>query len=307
MRTVSSLTDRFGCATLFCYNNYRKDHAMTGHGMALLLAEALLGALQDLERHENRDAGALLAELRREEEELYENFRNAELPDIHRTMYTVRNDDEGQPDFDAAVFFRGRSLCHTARTPSRTRYLGYLTNTDKVGGPAPVGEETYETGMKEDEAMKSPNPNGEMRLTWAGGKEREDCPVTCKPDYKDAFLTSHRDGWTKLTIPNDAERRAYKYDPSQHRGVIVLVLRGCDYGKCEKGFLTAEHYGEGKWEMKVNGVAVTSIVEIGFEALLVKGPGGSSYFSPKADGGYDIEVRVVESGSFVKVSSFILY
>lgn len=277
---------------------------MTGHGMALLLVEALLGALEGLVEHETKDAEILLAELRKIEDELYEKFIQATLPEKHSKLYKVGG--EVHPDFNTSLFFTGRSLCHTGRTPSQTRYLGILTNTDKVGGVAPFGEETYDVGINVDDALKSPNVQGEMRLAWTQWKEREACQVVCKPDYKDFFLTSDRDDWTKLTIPNEAEKKAYQYDHSQFMGIIVIALRGCDYGKCEKGFLTAENYDEKKWEMKVNGKAVTSVVDIGFEGLIVKWDDGV-YFPPNANGDYEIELRVSESGSFVKVSSFILY
>lgn len=305
------LTDTDSIRVFIGYVRYlfRKDHAMTGHGMALFLTNALLGALQDLEKHDNHDGETLLGELRKNEEELYHNFTNATLPDIHRTMYSVKDGVVIQPEFDSSVFFTGHSFCHTGRVPSQTRYLGYLTNsTDKVGGPAPYGYETYDTGINVEFALRSPSPNGEMRLVWAGGKEREiSCPVTCKPDYKDVFLTTSLDGWTKLTIPNEAERTAYRYDPSRFKGIIIMILRGCDFGKCERGFLKQEQYDEKKWEMKVNGLPVVSVVDIGFEALLVVGEDGRVHFPPTANGEYDIEVQVLESGSFVKVSSFILY
>jgi hypothetical protein len=280
---------------------------MTGHGMALMLMSALLGALRELVEHETQDPEVLLAELQKGEEELLERFTEATLPETHSDLYTVGN--EVQPDLNASLFFTGRSLCRTGRTPSQTRYLGYATNTDKVGGVAPFGEESYDVGINVNVALKSPNEQGAMRLAWTKHQEREDCPVTCKPDYKDFFLTSHGEGWTKLTIPNEAERKAYRYDSSQSgvfKGVIVMVLVSCAWGKCEKGLLRAENYEEKKWEMKVNGNVVTSVVDIGLGALIVKGEDGAS-FPSNTNGVYDIELKVSESGSFVKVSSFILY
>jgi hypothetical protein len=292
------------------YYLFRKDHAMTGHGMALFLTDALLGALQDLEKYDTHYAETLHEQLQKNEKELYSNFTNAILPNIHRTMYALKDETiTAQPEFDSSIFFTGPSFCHTGRTPSQTRYLGYLTNnTNRVGGPVPFGSETYDTGISEDVAMKSPSPNGEMRLVWPGGKEREmNCPVTCKPDYKDVFLTTYHDGWTKLSIPNDAEKAAYRYDPSNFKGIHVLVLGGCEYGKCGEGFLTEKQYDEKKWEMKINGLPVFAVTNIGFDALLVVGEGGRVHFPPNANGEYEIEVQVLESRSFVKVSSFILY
>lgn len=277
---------------------------MIGRGLSLLMVEALLAAVKDLAAHEMLDAEELLQQMQREEDELFGQFMDAEVFDNHLNLFKVP--DAIQPNASSKVFFTGQSMCHTGRTPSRTRYLGYLTNTDKLGGPCPFGEETYDVGINVDEALKHPTMDGTMRLAWTQHKEREVCEVTCMPDYKDFFLTSEQDGWTKLTIPNAAEKKAYRYDPSNFQGIVVLILRTCSWGKCEKGFLTATDFEEKKWEMKVNGKTVVELGHIGIEALVAKGKDGI-HFAPNQDGAFDIQINVREKDSFVKVSSFVIY
>jgi hypothetical protein len=71
------------------------------------------------------------------------------------------------------------SICHTARLPAQTRYLGYLTDTRKVGGPSVYGEETYEIGIEADTVRKQP-PIGELALVWSAA-QRENCSVALAP------------------------------------------------------------------------------------------------------------------------------
>ena len=133
------------------------------------------------------------------------------------------------------------------------------------------------------------------------------CPVAVSIDYKDSFL-SQGTGWKTLTIPNEAEKKAHGYDPSQLQGVVVLVFTGCDWDNCEESYLGPKEFGEQtkKWEMKINGITVKNLVSIGHKALLAKGVNGM-YFSPTSDNDYKIEIKVNEPSKFVKISSFIIY
>jgi hypothetical protein len=58
--------------------------------------------------------------------------------------------------------------------------------------------------------------------------------------------------------------------------------------------------------MKVNGNEVSSVVHIGSDGVIAKRNDGI-YFPPNSQGTYDIEIKVNEGDSFVKVSSFVLY
>lgn len=116
---------------------------MVGHSLALFLVENLQSALEGLVELEVENAELLLARLLQEEDELFEgHLTNGDFQDLAKKTFVPDHDDEEKLEEDVTFFFTGKSMCHTARTPARTRYLGYLTNTDKVGGPAPVGKET---------------------------------------------------------------------------------------------------------------------------------------------------------------------
>ena len=111
---------------------------MIGHSLALFLVENLLLALSKLNELEYENVETLLSRL--QEEEVEDQIRENDLEEYARKLYPQRG-----IDFDPTIFFTDKSMCHTARLPSQTRYLGYLTNTEKVGGPAPMGKETVST------------------------------------------------------------------------------------------------------------------------------------------------------------------
>jgi hypothetical protein len=281
-----------------------KDNAITGHGIALFLANALISALKTLLEELGDDREAILEQLYEQEQEAYENLTKAPLPEVYTNLF--KKEEKGMPsDFNQALFFKEPSICHTGRLPSQTRYLGYLTESNDVGGPAPWSSVTYDQGIRKQQAIMA-DTEGLMSLVWDEKHREMDCPVTCMPDDKDTFMTHNKYGWTKLTFPNAAERKAYHYDPKKFKGIVIVILRPCDWGKCEQGFLTLQDFAENKWEMKINGKKVESIVGFGADATVAKGSDGI-YFSPNSDGTYDIEIKVNEKGSFVLVSSFILY
>ena len=114
---------------------------MVGHSLALFLVDNLLGALDKLNNLEYESVDTLLSELLQEEDELYnDQIMKMDFQGHAPKLYSVDgNEPEG---FDPSLFFTGESICHTARLPSQARYLGYLTDTDKVGGPVPFGKET---------------------------------------------------------------------------------------------------------------------------------------------------------------------
>jgi hypothetical protein len=144
--------------------------------LALFLSQILVDALQDLVDHPNQDPVALLAELKTEEDDLMERFLQADLPDAAYRIYDGKPEDH-DPDVDFNVLYKGPSICHIARTPALTRYLGYLTNTFRVGGIAPYGKETYDTGTERRQADTT-DARGELRLVWEfDSKDRQTCEV----------------------------------------------------------------------------------------------------------------------------------
>ena len=303
----SALNVFFKC--LFSVFNFvSKDHAVIGHGLALFLMDALLSTLQDLTEHQIEDTGLLLSQLQQEDEDLHTKFTKAELPVWHKNLFKLDELTESEPKIDASLFYKGISICHTARLPSQIRYQGILTDTDKVGQPAPVGEETYYVGFDKKEALGKSSEDASMRLVYETYKEREDCPgFIVKPDYPDSFFTNALDGWTKLTFPNEAEKKTYGYDPAHYQGIIIIHGKACSWGKCPVGFLKpVEDHAENNWEMKINGQLVSTVIDLGVSASIVKGESGF-YFTPNSNGQYEIEIKVNKAQHYFALFDFVLY
>lgn len=115
---------------------------MVGHALSLFLIDSLLAALKDLVELERQGSvEELLSQLWQEEDEVYEDqMTKIDFQKYAEELYSV--DEQHRDELFPALFFTGKSMCHTARLPAQTRYLGYLTDTDKVGGPMPFGQET---------------------------------------------------------------------------------------------------------------------------------------------------------------------
>jgi hypothetical protein len=281
---------------------------MDGHGIALFLIQALMDALKDLADHSNQDPVALQVELQSEEDEQHEKLWQADLPEDADQLYQLRKGDtEKDPNVDMKMLWQGQSLCKTARLPAQSRYLGYTTNTDKVGNFAVLGTETYDTGMVLKKAVEADAMNGIMGLVYEpGGKERQQCEVVLKPDYKDMFYAHQNHGLVKLTIPNEAEKAAYEYDQAKFKGFLVIWLGACDWGKCKPGELQSGDFAEGKFEVTVNGKPVKELLSIGFDALALKGEEGL-YWQASSKGDFELGFEVKEPNSFVRLSSVTMY
>jgi hypothetical protein len=281
---------------------------MDGHGIALFLVQALMDALKDLAEHSNQDPVALQVELQSEEDQQHEKLRQADLPEDADSLYQLgKSDTEKDPNVDIKMLWKGPSLCKTAVLPALSRYLGYTTNTDKVGNFAVLGTETYDTGMVLDKAVKADAMNGIMGLVYEpGGRERQQCEVVLKPDYKDFFYAHHNHGLVKLPTPNEAEKAAYGYDPAKFKGFLVIWLGACEWGQCKPGDLQAGEFAEGKFELTVNGKPVKELLSIGYGALALKGEEGL-YWQPSSNGDFELGFEVKEPNSFVRLSSVTIY
>jgi len=265
----------------------------------------------------------LLNRLLEEERKDFEKFQNADLPELayhvhewhkcNKKFSEEEKDCEKECSSDAdflpllPTFYKGPGICHTARLPSETRYKGYLVNDiTRVGGPVPAGEETYATGIPINGDIKY---DGTLKLVYKQDQRDTSCPVTVSPDYKDFFYAHEKDGWAKLIIPNDAEKRAYEYKASEFKGLIGIAFLTCAWLKCEEGFLgTKRDFDQGKFEVTVNGVAATSLMV--FQDLVcyfLKGPDGFQWKNRDDTEDYEIDIRMLEKGSHVEVSSIILY
>ena len=281
---------------------------MDGNRLALFLLQTLIDTLKDYEtKYSDRDPEATLSELKIEEELLFKGFRESIPTELLDKCWGPLTEDKVPHSWvDLEVFFRGKSICKTARTPAQTRYLGYLTDTDKVGGIALASEETFDVGLTKDEADKT-DANGVMRLVQA--EHYNTCKTAINmPDYKDFFYAHEKDGLVKLTIPNKAERVAYNYDSSKMKGVVVLYMGGCDWGRCAKGDLRWEDYDEGKVEIEVNGQAVTSVgLHHNNDYGRVCNHANGVFFKPNSDGVFEIGVKVKEPGSWFRLSTVVVF
>jgi hypothetical protein len=280
---------------------------MIGHMTALFLMEALIDAVKDLVEDDTKDPETLLAQLKREEDQLYAEIVKADLPDRTTDLNELKEAKHPDAVALAELFFKGSSICRTARTPAQARYLGYVTNSEKTGSFAPVGNETYDTGIVMEDADLS-DANGVMRLVFDhDSKERMwNCPVVVKPDYKDYFYAHGRDGLQKLTFPNEAEKAAYRFGESEYKGLIVMYFFPCTR-KCPPGFLHYTDYEAGSFEMTVNGKPVKSLYlyYVGGAVILVGDDG--YYWKPSENGDYEISFNVKDPESFVKLWTIVLY
>jgi len=261
--------------------------------MALLLVDNLVETLEGLEPN-NEDPAILYKKLRAEEDVDYQMFDSeSQVPD---TMDGLVSEEHVKNGLTASILYKNPSICHTALLPAETRYLGILTESDKKG---PLD---YDKGMTQNSADKSPGKKDQcpMRLVFSE-EDRQTCEVPLQMDYKDFFYTTALDGWTSLTIPNDAELAAYGPD-FKPKGVLVLCFVGCNWGKCPKGNKQYEDFQTGELQMEVNGESVKNITRLS-RCFAMQGQNGH-IFKPNKAGRYVVRARV-DSG-YTRISSVII-
>jgi hypothetical protein len=278
---------------------------MDGHGMALFITEALVDALSDLSKATLSDPLELLAELRKVEDSQYEQFLQAEIPqEMKNRIFSPQDGVAPDPLLDLDSLWKRRSLCRTGRTPSQARYLGYATNSEKVGGIAIVGSEEYDTAIPLHQA-KEAGASQAGALVLVDDGDHEYCKdAVVKPDYKDYFYSDASFGWTTLSIPNEKERNAYSFNPLQAQGLVLVALVTCDWGKCEEGEMRS--YAEDEVEVKVNGQLVTKVVDFGLGVSALKGEDGL-YWEPDENGSFVVTFLLKQKKAFIRISSVIIY
>ena len=73
------------------------------------------------------------------------------------------------------------------------------------------------------------------------------------------------------------------------------------------GFLKpVEDHAENNWEMKINGQLVSTVIDLGVSASIVKGESGF-YFTPNSNGQYEIEIKVNKAQHYFALFDFVLY
>lgn len=278
----------------------------------------MLEAMSELvERTKDTSPYQLLLQLEEEQQTVRQEYLQKPPPlELYHLLPTYKEDTdkdrkEGDPfeppPFDETFLWQGPRLCRTARLPAESRYLGYTTNTDKVGKIAVLGQEEFDVGMNPSEWKTALNTTGELVLTKSNGKqEHEECEVVLKPDYKDYFFAHYDYGWSSLTIPNEKEIAAYNYDPDKVRGLIAVVWITCDYNKCPPGSLREKHVPDGDLEIKVNGKPVTRMIGTRGDAQILKGKSGV-FWEKNAQGGFEISFKVNVEDAHIRVSSILIF
>jgi hypothetical protein len=260
---------------------------MTGNLMALFLSFVLEDALHELVSAKSDPSFPDM--LRAKEDADFKLFMSSDLPKSSRGM--------GLPkDIDRELFFRGPDFCHTARLPAEIRHLGILTESSLVG------EDSYDKGMAIKTAMSSES-NGTMPLVYDPG-ERQKCEIPLNKDYKDAFLVHNSFGWSQLTLPNDAEMKAYGTG-APLRGIIAICFTDCNWGKCPKGNLIGEDIELGTGEMEVNGIKVSNFTQFN-KCRFLKNEGGHIW-KPNSDGRFSIRAKANEEKSYIRFSNFVIW
>lgn len=285
--------------------------------MALYIMQTLIAAVDDLVALESESLEGLLARLQKEEDDHYAQAsrRNPLDDEIRehfkdRLGYKFEDLQNVPPDLDLySLFLTGKSICHTVRLPSQIRYLGFLTDSTKTGGPSVYGKETFDMGLElqEAKAMSNTEATNSLQLVWEAnlGQRKHQCPLLIAPDPKDSFFTQHGDGWREFVIPNRSTREVYRYDPSAMKGVVIMVLHPCDWDQCPEGMLQGKDLEE-KWDMKINDVPVTNLTDIGNYAILAQNANGIT-FPQGSNGGYKLEFHVNKPEYYAKISSIIVF
>jgi hypothetical protein len=285
-------------------------NAAYGTLLALFMTDMLIDAIKELGA-EPYDPLATIASLRREEDVEYIQFYESK-PDLSEELVAKILDfgDKALMDVYAKLFRTRNVICHTGLLPSQIRFLGILTESDKVG------THDYDQGISKQQADADIATDEEkdkrpMRLVFDPSERQLSCPVDLQWDYKDYFYSNQNDGWTSITIPNMAERDHYKgpgaYEPE---GIIMLCFVYPDKNFRPDGDMQFEEIVNGRVKLEVNGVAVTNFTKIQYCGLLQHGD-GDYYFKPSNSSHFEFRALVGKADegmtdSFMRISSIIV-
>ena len=268
--------------------------------MALFMSEMLLDAIAEI--GSTSDQSQLLRHLRLEEDLDYKKFFESDFPAPEKDFLNQVGSDLLN-ETDISVFFRSPSICHTARLPAQSRYLGILTESEQTG------VDDYYKGIPKTEAHQleaGDDSDTPMPLVF-DETERQSCEVELNRDYKDFFFASDKLGWTTLTFPNKAEQQAYDRESEKYRGLLILCPKYCDWGRCPVGDMRKESIRKGQVKFEINGKPVTNITDL-VDCGALRGEDGH-YWQPNEDGQYVLRAKVLGDGSdfsFLRISSLIL-
>lgn len=276
-----------------------KMMALWGNTLALFVSETLLDAIDEMSSISG-DRAALLRHLRNEEDVEYKTFADSDVPPLEND-FLRQIGDELLNETDMSVFYRSPSICHTGRLPAQIRYLGILTESDKTG------VYDYDKGMPKENADKLETEDEMAMPLVYDPNDRQTCEIELNRDYKDFFFASDKMGWSTVTIPNKAELEAYGRDSQTYRGLLVMCLKYCDWGKCPAGDMQLESIQKGQVEFEVNGVSVVNVTKFS-DCGVLRGEQGH-YWKANDDGQYVLKAKVLGDGSdfsYLRISSLIL-
>jgi hypothetical protein len=279
--------------------------ALWGNAFAIYLSDMLMDAIEEL-KSVSINQTDLLKQLRKEEDDDYRAFLTSATTKDSTDYDLIPKDAELVNDgTNTSIFFTEPSVCHTARLPSQTRYLGILTETDEIG------DHDYFKGISMDVARNltaDENTTIQMPLVYDDDERQKGCDVDLNRDYKDYFFASNKMGWTTITIPNDAERRVYVEDSQKLQGVLVFCLVNCPWGDCPPGEMRKAEIFDGQLRFEVNGVLVTNTTNLIDDCLVLRGTQGH-HWQPNQDGRYEIRTRVIGNSTefaYLRISSLVL-
>ena len=268
----------------------------------------------------SKDTESLLDELDKEEKLAFEAIASAPVPNF--ILEGLNWDKE-----DAEQIMRGSSICRTAELPSQTRYLGYGSNSNKTGGPAIYGKETYDIGIpvqrNVDDTGKAviytfpnvtePPPPGQFTLLYLIDvhKDRNRCgDGLVMPDYIDFYYAPLKDGKASITFPNEKEKAAYGYSREKFKGMLAIVFPVFtqNLGSAKKSDFNAGDFGSEKVSVTVNSKPVTGFKSEG-HILFFQGEGDSFHWEPSDNDDYTIEVSVPDELAWknFRIDGLLLY
>jgi hypothetical protein len=260
---------------------------MTGNLIALSLSFVIEEALHELVS--TKSDPSFPDQLQAEADADFQSFMSSDLPKASAKVILPE-------DIDRELVLRGPNFCHTARLPAEIRYLGILTESSMLG------EDSYDKGMDINSAIRFKG-NGSMPLAFEPGK-RQSCPIPLNKDYKDAFFVYSHHDWSQMTLPNDAEMKAYDTG-APLRGIVAICFTDCSWGKCPKGNLIGEDMELGTGEMEVNGIKVSNFTTFS-KCRLLRNEGGHIW-KPNSAGRFEIRAKANEEKSYIRFSTFVIW
>jgi hypothetical protein len=283
-------------------HSQRKMQALYGNAMAMFLADTLLEAIDDLVDSNITNQTEILTRLQKDEDDDFELLSKRKVP-VTVEYDKIPLDKDLLNHANASVFFRSPSVCHIAKLPSQSRYLGILTETNETGVHG------YYSGIHMDDAMKlTSRQNGDapsMPLVWDSEEREKECPLEIQRDFKDYFFVSSKMGSAMLTIPNAAEMKAYGRKSQKLHGILVLCLIQCPWGKCPKDAARQEEIKNGKVRLEVNDQRVTNVTAMGGECLVL-GNDKSHRFQANDAGQFVLRANILANNAILRISSLIV-